>query len=362
MGKGHESNYPMLDKVGISHDIVKTPLEQHAYAKTFYRATKNMRRKLARDGLNAEQIDMAMSTPSMGATMDALATEGSLAAKLQGENWLTEAYQRFLSRLENKGVGGAAVATWLRTETPIVKIPANLIDEVESLFFGGPRAYMRYKHATQNGRKLEYGKDADFIVRNAKKQGVGALLGVIGYVFYEQFGGMWRRNKDQPNKDVDIGDIQLGKDGQTISHHWLHGPAASVMQMWAMEHSVQDEDRKRVAKEHGENSEAVNFMDGVIQAQMSMLLDLPGMDISGSLQKLSSGQAGVRRYLGDKISSAIIPAELRQRATKGMYFTGEGNDLDRDGKPVKRYPKSLKEELMLDIPVLRKDVSSRKPK
>lgn len=345
-GKHYESNYPLLDLIGRSHDIVKTPLEQHEYGRATYRQTQNLRRKLARDGATPDEIDRAMVTDSTQAYIGGKAYEASQAAKLQGKNAVADWWNDTLRRAENSGDLGALFAGLARIESPIVKIPLNYAGELFSYFPGGGalKAGSRAMAATRKGRKLTP-EDANYIVKNIKKQSLGAGLFAAGFFGYQYFGGLWRPGKKPPNEDLPIGDIQtpLG----VLSHHWSHSPTVGMMQMGATVAWAMEEDRKKAEKGGGEETPWTDFADGVAQSISAAVLDVPVFQLPQDLGDLAKGGSAARRFLGAK-ARQFIPSELQQYARR--------MDVDDEGEPIKRKPTNFVEELKVAIPGYREEV------
>jgi len=354
-GKVHESPYPWLEYIGRTHDMIKTPIERYAFTRAAIRTGKNLRRQMARQGKSTDVIEKALQTDSAQVAIYAKAYEESQAAKLQGKNAVADAYQRGLRNMERSGDIGAVAAAIARTETPIVKIPINLARETASYVPGGGAA-MALSKARSVQQRVKMGgismtpEEADYIVRSLKKQAVGIGLGTIGFLFYQNFGGLYRPSHKPPTSERGYGDMKIGDF--EVSHHLTHSAFVNAMQMGAMVHYVMGEDRKWAAS-HGEvDSEWSDVLDGITQAIGTVVYDLPFIDPVKQLEKATSGRGS--EVAGDKLRQ-FIPAEINKRAREG--------DIDpKTGKPTKRYPRGIKEELELAIPGLREKVSSTPPR
>lgn len=346
----HYTAHPLLDLIGRIHDVIKTPVEQYAYARALYRQSKNLQRTLKAAGKTDAQIEKAMLTDSAQATINARAYAKSQEAKLQGANKIAEAYQGALERLASTGDIGSAVAAVLRFETPIVKIPLNYAAESLSYMGGGLKAAsdLRALKKAAKDRGVEFKltpEQADKIVLNLKNQTVGAGLLALGWFGYEHFGGLYQAGKKQPNKDIDIGDANVG--GVDVSHHLTHSPAWNVMQAGALAHYVFDADQRK-AKDHGELRSA---LQGMGSATLAVLMDVPFSNIPKDLERLAYGGDSAGKLLGEK-ASQYIPAPIKEYA--------RAKDVDAKGEPVKRKARDFTEAVKLAIPGLREEVPRAK--
>ncbi len=346
----HYTAHPLLDLVGRIHDVIKTPIEQYAFARALHRQSKNMQRSLADAGKTPAQIEKAMLTDTAQAAMNARAYAKSQEAKLQGKNRIAESYQGALERLASTGDIGAFAAALLRFETPIVKIPLNYASESLSYMGGGLKAAsdMRALRKASADRGVPFKltpEQADSIVQNLKNQTVGVGLMTLGYLFYDHFGGLYRAGQKQPNKDIDIGDADIG--GVEVSHHLTHSPAWNVMQAGALAHYVFDEDQRKAR----DNSELRSALQGVGSATLAVIMNVPFSNIPKDIQRIAYGGASAERLFGEK-AAQYIPAPVKEYA--------KWQDKDADGEPVKRRPRDFEEAIKVSIPGLREEVPKAK--
>lgn len=346
----HYTAHPLLDLIGRLHDVIKTPVEQYAYARALYRQSQNIQRTMREAGATTAQIEKAMLTDSAQAVMNGRAYAKSQEAKLQGANKVAESYSGALERLSATGDVGAAVAALARFETPIVKIPLNYAAESLSYMGGGIKAAsdMRALRKAARDRGVEFKltpEQADKIVLNLKNQTVGAGLLALGFLGYEHFGGLYRAGQKQPNKEIDIGDANIG--GVDVSHHLTHSPAWNVMQAGALVHYAMDADQRK-AKDHTELRSALS---GARQALLSVILDVPFSNIPKDLDRLAGGETSFAKLAGEK-AAQYIPAPVKEYA--------RARDVDAHGEPVKRKPRNFSEAVKVAIPGLREEVPRRR--
>jgi hypothetical protein len=349
-------NYPLVDTIGKSHGATKIALERYAYTRAFVRTNKNLRSALARQGKSAEEIDRTMVTDSSLAFQNDIAYAESQSAKLQGDNAVVNTYNNALRTLEQSGNIGATVAALAKIETPIVKIPMNYASEVFSYLAGAAKAGSK---SARVGERMRQGggdmthAEADYIVRNIKKQTVGVGLFALGALGADYLGGLYRPDKKPLNKGLGYGDVKT--PAGTLSHHWMHSAFTAIPQMGAMTVKIMAEDRRKAR----DNAALSGALDGFGQAVFSVLFDIPVMPIPHDIDTAAHGE--FRKLAGEK-ARGFIPAELQRQAKIGD--TPEGADM-----PTKRYPRNFEQELQLAIPGHglgpipgRKDVPTKPPR
>jgi hypothetical protein len=357
-------NYPLLDLAGHLHDAIKTPIENYAFARAYWRGSKNLRSELARKGKSADEIDKVLATDSATALIGARAFEESKAAKLQGKNAVIDRVQNLLREADKSGDIGQAVSAFVRLQMPIMKIPANLAAEIASYAAGGAKALSKYRVATREGASLTP-EVADYIVKNLKKQAVGAALGAVGWYGYQSFGGLYRPGKKPANAKLGFQDAEIPGLGE-VSHHWTHSGFFGVMQAFATAHYAYDEDRARALKQKmGDTGSPLwNALDGFSQAAGSILGDLPFIEAPKSIVEAGEGGKKLQKFLGANARN-FIPGFVQGIARSG--------DQDAEGRQLPRKPQSVAQEIELGIPGHgfdtpfghvpgRKDVPDKNPK
>lgn len=345
-GHTHEMNHPWLEMVGKLHDAIKTPIENYAFGRAYWRQSQNMGRELTRLGKTPDQIDKIMALDSTHAALSLRAYEESLAAKLQGKNKLADAITGKIGAMEQSNHPYSRLgAAFLRQNMPIVKIPINLARETVEYALGG---FIAGGKAIEAARAVKMGEraiaftpeDADYILRAIKKNAVGLALIGVGYSQYQHFGGLWRNAHAAPNKNLKYGDVSF--DGKTVEHHWLHAAPWSLMQAAALFHYVQDEDEAKARKEHDYGNHTTrDAIDGLAQVSGSIALDLPFAGTARGMIEGAGGGKGLQHYLGG-LGRQYIPQGVQQYARE--------HDLDARGEPVTRKPQTYAQEIEEGIP------------
>jgi hypothetical protein len=339
----HESNYPMLELFGHMHDAIKTPIENYAFARANFRVNQNMRAKLARQGMNPDEIDRAMVTDSMQSLVNGLAYAESQAAKLQGENKFVDWVNQGLRTLDKHGgTAGQVASAALRFQMPIMKIPTNMVVEIGSYGVGTLKAVETYLR-TGRGASMTPAQ-ADYFMRNLKKGTVGPVLFGLGWMAYENMGGMYREGHKPPNKDLGYGDMQIGDT--EVNHHWTHSPFVGVIQAGALAHYAFDEDRAK------EGSVLGSTLDGAFQATGALVNDLPFIEGPKTLLEATEGGRRTEKFFG---------TSARQFIPGAVQWTARQMDSDAEGHPNPRKPQNFTDELKVGIPGLREEVPEKTP-
>jgi hypothetical protein len=357
-------NYPLLDLVGHVHDAIKTPIENYAFARAYWRGGKNLRSELARQGRSAEEIDRVMVTDSAKAAIAAKAYEESQAAKLQGKNAVVDRVQHLLREADKSGDIGQVFSAFMRLQMPIMKIPANLAAEVASYAVGGAKALSKYRAATREGATLTP-EVADFIVKNLKKQTIGVALAALGWNGYQHFGGLYRAEHKPANARLGYQDTEIPGFGE-LSHHWTHSAFFNVMQAFATARFAYEEDRARAEKMRTEDrtSKLESALSAFSQAVGSIVGDLPFVEAPKAVLEAGEGGKKFQKFVGSNIRN-FIPGLVQGIARSG--------DQDAEGNQLPRKPQTIAQEVELGIPGHgfdtpfghvpgRKDVPDKNPK
>jgi hypothetical protein len=174
---------------------------------------------------------------------------------------------------------------------------------------------------------------ADYFMRNAKKQVIGLPLLYLGYVLASGIGGFYQTGD---NKKKGIQEAGTAKVGDTmIPKALLHSPTLDMLQAGATIKHVEDSKR------------GGNVGAGALAAAEGVVGEVPFFDAPARLvTALKSDTMG--QYLGNQVAGNV-PAIVRQ--------TAKAFD-----KADKRYPQTFTQEIEQNIPGLRQNVPSEKPK
>lgn len=215
-----------LDFFGQLHSAFKTMPKRGEFFRSF---EKRMEHAI-RNGADA-------TDPLVQAEVAAKAYEDGQQTIFMNDNAVVSAYQGFLKILENKGAGG--VATAMRFLLPIVKIPSNFIAETTSYLGGSLKAANVLRKGIENLTPDQ----KDYVIRNLKKQTLGATLLTIGFLNPGAIGGYYQQGEKRKDNDTQVGDIRMF--GIKIPHVVLHAPAIEMLQFGATIRRIVDSYTKK---------------------------------------------------------------------------------------------------------------------
>lgn len=332
---------------GSLHQAFKNPIFEGEYARSYQARTEHA----LRNGVNT-------ANPLEHFRLSNEAFVDAQHAVLKQDNRIVKAQKAMLQSLEkrdkdgNVSVGPLLLATGIRLELPIVKIPMNYVQEISEhvtgLATGGVRAARAYhKGRLGGGGAAGSGsgsggdgdatispEDADVIMRQMKKGTVGAGLLVLGYILAAKLGGLYLAG--QKRRDVD--DIQAGDIGD-IRKPWLHSPQADVLQMGATIRQVAESFLKKT----DEDPQGIGA--GIEAAIFGIAELVPFVRETSTIEKLINPRTR-DQALATKAAGMLVPAGVQQVA----QLVDHGTVRD---------PHGLKEHLEANLPVLRQRVPGR---
>ena len=280
---GKKTDLPpsIFDFFGQMHQALKQPAKRNEYFRSF-------EKRLA----NAEKNGVDISDPIVQATIGTQAYLDANRAIFMQENKITTAYKSAINTLERAGDSGKVVAGMLKIILPIVKVPTNFANEITSYSVGGIKALL----ALRNGIKDLTPDQADYIMRNIKKQSLGAAFIALGYFNAATIGGFYQRGDKRDEKDVKAGGLRvLGVD----MPKWMtHTPLLEMLQIGATLKRVQD-DYERKDKE-GTAASVLAVTKGVVE-------EVPFARSPEEALKALSSPDNFNRYFRDLGESMINP-------------------------------------------------------
>jgi hypothetical protein len=365
-----------LDMFGHFHAALKTLPKRAEFARAFSRRMEWARRQ--GQDISSEAVQ---EEAGAGAYIDAN------RAVFMNDNLATQSYQMVLHFLRAKDAEGLVTA--LQVGMPIVKVPTNYVVSTLEYGAGGVRAPWKLMKSvggevTKNIRELPKGQrlkalpqlifsrgldglkgeDADYIMRNASKGTMGAILFAIGYHNAENVGGFYRKD-GRDETDVRHGDVRLW--GVDFPHMVLHEPGIEMMQMGATFRRVQEEyagkqrDEGYTADELGSpNAEALRA------SAKSMAQSIPFFDQPTQAMEALHSTGSAQKFAGSLLRSATIPVDIGRSATifdqdpqPGGWDTTKQILGWQHSHPIKRAPKNMLQEEMIGWPGLRQMVEPK---
>jgi hypothetical protein len=173
---------------------------------------------------------------------------------------------------------------------------------------------------------------ADYVMRNLKKQTIGAALMYVGYAAADSIGGYYQQGDNKRRLKNAPGDMTIG--GVTIPRFLTHNPAMEMLQIGATIRRVQE--ARAARDEHPVAS-------GVLAAGKGLLSEVPFFDTPSRIGEAATNVKTVGKYLGGEVRSAFIPPDVQNVARM----------MDKDKK---RSPTGFWQEIEAGIPGLRENV------
>lgn len=249
----------------------------------------------------------------------------------QNANGLDTGLKNLLAMAAKKNDAGKIAKFLVNFELPITRVPTNIAYEAGGLAAGAvPAAYRLIKARLAGSLKDISPEDANFIMRNLKRQTVGAALMSIGYLTYKNWGGFYQPgdNKD-PNKPK-AGEAKI--DGHEIPRWVMDSPLMIALQAGATLHRVQ--------QKHGDS------VEGGWAAAKGLIFEIPMLEQTRQLGEGLGTSGSFKKWAGAQVAGAITPPIVRQIA-KAM-------DHGRTRKP-----KTFTDELKMGFPGFREQVSQQ---
>lgn len=329
-GKGNELPPEAIGFFGQLHSAIKAPVKRAAFERSF--------RKRIEANIN-NGVDV--SDPMVQTKIAIQAYKDGQRAIFMQDNIVTDAYKRAINSLEkNKTspVVGKAFATGLQWLIPFVKVPTNIIGEVQrhatGVFEGAAR--LGYQ-AMKNGLKDVSEEEADAILRAFKKGSIGAGALLIGYFNADHFGGYYQKGEKQTSDKLKPGSAKIL--GMKIPVWLLESPLFQTMQLGATVRKLSD-------------AKMTNKPKGLTEAMIASELDLMGheplVEQPSRISSLFTNPKEREYFLGELAKGTVIPSALSNIA---QYTDPEDS----------RKPSSILEHVETGIPGLRKNVPTKTP-
>ena len=346
-----------LDFFGTVDDIIKTPVERFAFHRAEYLLTEYYMRQ--RDSAG-NFIDVA--DPNMRLRINIEAMQYANQILFKQENWAVSSYRMLVENLKKKKSAESGelrldtqiYAAGLQTAFPIVKIPVNMFAELLETSFSGALGFARgsfllgkiVRKGFENAKPAE----KDLIVRNFKNGSIGAVLFVIGYANYKQFGGLYLsgQKKEEDPEGLKPGDVEVF--GFAIPGSMIHSKDMAAMSVAATVRQIHEAPLKR------HQQDKTGIPEAIMMASVSMAEENPFYGESVKAAKAFELKK-TDVFLAELISQSMIPAAINELAKR--------SDLDLQGEPVKRELKGPMRALSpfaKRIPYVRKLVPQKEEK
>lgn len=341
IGELDDEQKSVVDFFGHLHGALKAPVKRAAFARAFEQQAQFYMSK---------GVDVA--DPAIQTKMAVEAYKQANRDIFMQPNRYADRVRRFITSLEEKDKltgrtppTAKAAATVARVIMPIVKVPTNIVGEAIQYATGLVTGSVKTGQAFRAGIDQLKPEQADLIMRELKKGGVGTAALLLGYFLPNAVGGFYQQGEKRSKEDVKYGGIRVF--GHDIPKSLLHTPLIETLQLGATVSRVAD------SKLRKKDLEKQGISEGMLAGALGLADDVPFIENTFEASKLMNPHER-GQWLGELVKSRIVPQMLSQSAE---YF-----DKDANGNPIKRDPKTIGQHIESGIPGLRETVPVKKVK
>lgn len=327
----------MLEVWGHLHGALQTPVKRAEFARSY---EKRMHYAVDVKGANPNDELVQLTAQSK-------AFEDANRSVFLQKNAFSDWFNRVVTSGENsenvfKNFGSALA----RYFVAFTKLPANVIRETGTYYLGLPRFAIESLVRTIDGSINNLSEEqADSLMRSLKKGTIGAGMFAIGFAMPSAFGGLYYKGRPNKNKDekdqLDVGEIKIGD--VTLPKWLAWSPVGLMLQFGATTRKVMNRD------ERSGSDNAVALTDGIVKSSRGLFGEAPLFNQVEEIEEAAEDKDPMNKLLYPELLSPIpgILPEIAKRM-----------DTDDSGKPVKRYPIGIGQQIQYRIPGLRDNIPS----
>lgn len=333
----------VIDFFGQLHGALKAPVKRAEF-------TLSLSKRLAYAGRNG--VDT--TNPMVQTRLALEAYKDANRAIFLQDNMVTDWFKRGASVFENvprepdtlKHVGAQAAQTAIKTAFPIVKVPTNIVGEAFEHVTGLATGSARLAFAFRAGIENLPAAQADLIMRNFQKGGIGAAALLLGYFAADKVGGFYQPGERRSAEDTRPGNVKVFDT--TIPTFLLHHPAIEALQLGATIKRVQDT-KVRKRDQDTQGAAAATWA-----AALGLIEEEPFARGMVEYAKFFGTPAERQAETGQVVKDLVVP--------QGVQAIANATDKDAQGNPIKRNPSSVGEAVESGIPGLRQTLPARNPR
>jgi hypothetical protein len=351
----------LLNIPGRSHGVIKAPVKRGGFEKAKSRLEywhENTTQKLgewyAKQGFPVDSEFLKYRI-----AMDAY-KYGNQQIFLQ-DSRIASAFNAALAALERKGEsghpnpGGKVLATAARFMFPVTKVPTNIAGETLKYAAGSVTGSVRAINAIRKGLDTLTPNQADLIMQELKKGSIGFAALALGYIGYEQIGGLYEQGKKRKPGELKPGDIEMF--GERIPANILHHPALNTIQLGAAIHQTADEKLRK------KDEDAQGIPAGILAAAWGIADEVPFVQGPHRLFGGLANRYTRQQTIGNEARSIAVPQIMAWTAQvlDERRETEPSNLYERiTGPPAKLDPKTIWESIETGIPGLRQQIPEKR--
>jgi hypothetical protein len=291
---------------GRVHGMEKSPVKRQAFERAVQRLGEWWAQQMDESG---KPIDI--NNPMVQSRIMVDAYKYANRQIFLQDNAIAAAVNAGLRTLEQKdkttgkpSLGKKAIATSVRTELPIMRVPLNIAAETMSYAVGWATGGGKILAAALgDGVRNLKPEEADFIMRQLKKGTIGAAVMYLGYVNRHNIGGYYQPGQ-RGEKQVPWGNIRVF--GNNIPSWLLHNPLLECLQIGATVGNIAESQLKRGGEKQG-------LTMGIMGAALGVADETPIVREASEIGKAMDPRER-QRVLGQHAESLLVPAAVQQAA------------------------------------------------
>jgi hypothetical protein len=331
-GKTPDTSPEAIEFFGRVHGALKTPAKRNEFYRSLEKRTAFALQEARRNGVTDAQE--YIQRPDVQAMLSAKAYEDAQRAIFMNDNGMVEAYKMLRNYAESRGALGRSTSKAMQFFLPVVKVPTNYVIESSSYGIGAAKALGQVISA--KGIENLTPDQADYVMRNLKKQSIGVAMMAIGYFGASAVGGYYQEGDKRARGEPEAGGFQVF--GVDVPKFLLHTPALEALQIGATLRRVSDKQE--------------SFGAGAAAAGKGLVSEIPFFDEPARLAKALKDSTSAAKFAGETVRSMIVPPDVQNVAR--MTDT-------ENGERVQRHPQGFVDTIKVGIPGLRQQVEGAVP-
>jgi hypothetical protein len=364
---------------GRVHSMMKEPAKLDEFYRSFYKRSQHAKAEyMKRTGASEEEAQAHVDQPAMRYLIGEAAFKDAKEAIMQGDNAVVDAIDSGLRQLSASSTGGKLFEKLFNVMVPIKKVPANIVKETSSYAMGGIKAAVATKNAAAAAKAAGKAwhemtpEQADYIMKNLKKQGVGAALMVAGYLAGPSILGGLEDAFEDDKKGAAEYHSKLREGNPLPSHikvgdtdlnaNFSHATPMVAMQAGAQFRAMLDKEKKPGVFE--------GLSDVLRIAGSYVAEEAPVFGSLAKTYKYAERDRKLSSVAGNTLAGAVVPGAVQDIAKARDYDPAKdknpnsplGHFLDEWGGQFSaktRHSKSITEDVEKSIPGLREKVGGK---
>lgn len=298
----YEVTHPWLEFFGRLHNTIKTPTEYASMQKAKVLEDAAFVRAKMAEGIDHEEIMDQLNSPVVQNMNWAKAYISGKEAVLKGDNRVVSAYKNAIRTLEgtegsSKDRIGRALSYFVRSQNPVVKIPANMINRTLDYAGGG---LAKAAFAAKDIDKMS-NAEAEYIANKLVHGTVGTMAMAAYWYYRHSMSGYYQEGDNKnPNFEEDTATIAGHKIPSAVFHH----PLTNLGQLITTIGRIYDKT---------EGTPLEKATTGISKGSFDMVKQLPFMEWIQHQEDAFKNSKSISKFAGQE-ASTLIPGLVKDVA------------------------------------------------